>query len=297
MRQSVISWREHRYLKVALVLALISIGLYVSQNFQPAQPPNGGTWQGYVLGTLGVLLIVWLAFLGVRKRRYSSNVGTVQGWTSAHVYLGTALLLIGTLHCAAQFGWNVHTLAYALMCLVIFSGFYGLYAYLHMPGQIASNSGELTRDCWLSELEDLDDEIRDLAARCDAILQGKVLSALEYTRLGGSVLQQLSAIDHSKVMMPPDDTGKVGKIVPNRDQGVIINTLSERIPNTNKQLEAEILNQLLSLFGRRQFVLATLRRDIQLKGLVRFWLFFHIPLTAALLVALFVHILTVFIYW
>jgi hypothetical protein len=297
MRQSLISWREHRYLKLALVLGLISIGLYVSQGFQQSQPANGGTWQGYILGTVGVGLIVWLSFLGVRKRRYASTMGTVQGWTSAHVYLGTVLLLIGTLHCAAQFGWNVHTLAYVLMCMVIFSGFYGLYAYMHLPGQIAANSGELTRDCWLSELSDLDGEITELAARCDAILQGKVLGALELTRVGGSVLQQLSAIDHSKVLMPPDKGGTVGKIVPNRDQNVIINTLSERIPNAGKQAEAEVLNQLLSLFGRRQFVLTTLRRDVQLKGLVKFWLFLHIPLTAALLVALFIHVLSVFIYW
>ena len=44
-----------------------------------SQPPNGGTWQGYVLGTIGALLIVWLTLLGVRKRRYSSTLGTRAG--------------------------------------------------------------------------------------------------------------------------------------------------------------------------------------------------------------------------
>ena len=77
----------------------------------------------------------------------------------------------------------------------------------------------------------------------------------------------------------------------------MINTLSRRIPDAGKQSEAEVLNQLLTLFGRRQFILGTLRRDIQLKGLLKIWLYLHIPLTVALLVALLIHILSVFIYW
>ena len=63
--------------------------------------------------------------LGVRKRRYRSGTGSLQGWTSAHVYIGTSLLVIVTLHTAFEFGWNVHTAAYALMVLVIDSGFIG----------------------------------------------------------------------------------------------------------------------------------------------------------------------------
>ena len=69
---------------------------------QPAVKPYGGTWLGYTLGSIGALLVLWLMWFGVRKRRYSSNAGTVQGWLSAHVYLGTSLLVIATLHT----GWK-----------------------------------------------------------------------------------------------------------------------------------------------------------------------------------------------
>ncbi|MBE9540524.1 MAG: hypothetical protein IMF06_15685 [Proteobacteria bacterium] len=296
MRESLLTWRRHRYLKWAVVVAALSVLLYASQSATGAQPPNGGTWQGYVLGTLGALLIVWLSFLGVRKRRYNSTSGTVQGWTSAHIYLGTILLLVATLHCAAQFGMNVHTLAYVLMCLVVFSGFFGLYAYMHLPRRVASNSTELTRAQWLEEMTSLDKRIRDMAARCEAILQAMALSALELTSLGGSLRRQLSARDYSRVVLPSEEGGE-GKPVSNRDQVVMIDTLSRRIPNAQRQSEAEVLNELLALFGRRQFVLSTLRRDIRLKGLMKIWLFVHIPMTVALLTALSVHILSVFIYW
>ena len=296
MNESLLSWRAHRYLKWALLLSVLGIVLYASQGVVDAQPPNGGTWQGYVLGSMGALLIVWLGLLGVRKRRYASNMGTVQGWTSAHVYLGTALLLVATLHCAAQFGWNVHTLAYVLMCLVILSGLFGLYTYMHYPRRIAANSTELAREAWLAEISGLDKQIRDNAGRCDATLQGMALSALELTSLGGSGMRQLSARDYSQLVLPAEEQGQ-GKPVANRDQVVIIDILSRRIPDAHRQSEAEVLNELLALFGRRQFILRTLRRDIQLKALMKAWLYIHIPLTVALLVALLIHILSVFIYW
>src|SRR5690606_26863040 len=100
IHRNVLLYARGRYLWWSLALTLACVVLYFTQG--DAQPPNGGTWQGYVLGTLGALLIVWLLALGIRKRRYSSTLGTVQGWTSAHVYLGSALLVIGTLHSGLQ---------------------------------------------------------------------------------------------------------------------------------------------------------------------------------------------------
>lgn len=292
MHTSLIAWRGYRYGKWALAAAVVAVALYISQGGSSAQPPNGGTWQGYVLGSAGALLILWLSLLGIRKRRYSSTLGTVQGWTSAHVYLGAVLLLVATLHSAAQVGWNVHTLAYVLMCLVIVSGFYGLYVYMHLPGRLAGNNAGRDRSTWLEELAALDESIRDKVDGCDAELQGMALSALDLTRLGGSAWQQLSARDHSRIQLPGP-----GKPVPNREQELIIQALTRRIPDARKQSEAEVLNELLALFGRRQVILHLLRRDIRLRGLLRVWLFVHIPLTAALLVALSIHIFSVFIYW
>lgn len=291
MRESILVWRRQRYLKVALLISVASIILYISQVGSSTQPANGGTWQGYVLGITGALLIVWLALLGIRKRSYHSSVGTVQGWTSAHVYLGTTLLLIATLHCAAQFGWNVHTLAYGLMCLVIFSGFYGLYVYLHLPGVMADNRRTKNSDLWRSELKTVDDEIRTVSQGCDAEVQALALSALEMTRLGGSPWQTLTGSDRSRIAATD------GAYLNNAEQSTMIAALVARIPDSRRQSEADGLNRLLALFGRRQVVLHTLRKDLQLRALVKIWLYFHIPLTMALLVALLIHVFSVLIYW
>ena len=51
-------------------------------------------------------------------------------------------LIIATLHAGFQVGWNLHTLAYVLMVIVIFSGFFGLYNYLQSSGPLISKNRE-----------------------------------------------------------------------------------------------------------------------------------------------------------
>ena len=123
--RSVLEYRHFRYLKVALVLSLGAGVAYWWHD--PPVKPYGGTWLGYSLGTVGALLIVWLMLFGVRKRRYAGGRNVLRGWLSAHVYLGTALILVALLHCGFQFGWNLHTLALVLMLAVIFSGFFMMF--------------------------------------------------------------------------------------------------------------------------------------------------------------------------
>ena len=168
---------------------------------------SGGTWQGYLLGSVGALIILWLALLAIRKRRYASRLGSLRGWTSAHVYLGCALLIVATLHCAFQFGWNVHTLAYALMCLVIGSGLVGLYQYLHVPKLIAENLQGSSRARLFAELLDLDKQIRRVVEGCAPPVHAAVGSSIEKTTIGGGVWAQLFGRDRSMFLVLPEKTG------------------------------------------------------------------------------------------
>ena len=158
----ILEYRAARYLWIAIALIAICIGIYLSQS-DAEQPANGGTWQGYTTGTLGALLILWLSLLGVRKRRYRSRIGSVAGWTSAHVYLGTSVIVIGTLHSAGQLGWNIHTIAYVLMCAVVISGFFGIYYYMSLPDKSLLNRGGRSRQALFKELHELDMEGRKAA--------------------------------------------------------------------------------------------------------------------------------------
>ena len=131
MKENVLNISNNLFFKWALGLSLLSIALYILDD--PRVAPNGGTWLGYTLGTIGALTIVFLTLFGVRKRSYRSNLGDLKYWLSAHVWLGLALVVIATLHTGFQFGWNVHTLAYVLTMLVVFSGIWGVYMYLRFP--------------------------------------------------------------------------------------------------------------------------------------------------------------------
>ncbi|MBY6203786.1 hypothetical protein [Halomonas denitrificans] len=294
MFRNLLQYRDRRYFKVAVVLVVAAIALYLTQDGD--LPPNGGSWQGYTLGAAGAVLIVWLSLLGIRKRSYRSTLGTVEGWTSAHVYLGAALLVVATLHCAFQFGLNVHTLFYALMVGVIVSGFYGLFVYMSYPRRLARTRSGRRRKDWLAEFNALDEKIRDLARRCDGHTFAVVDSALDRTRLGGGVVAQLDGRDRSLVL-DPDRDGDASTLVANRDQEAVIDYLAASVPRAGKREEALVLQDLLALFGRRRSVLRRLRHDIRLQGWLRIWLYVHVPLTVAMLAALLVHVLSVFLYW
>src|SRR5580704_13547477 len=107
MHESILVYRRLRYLKWSLALTGVCGAAYVLH--RPLGPPNGGTWLGYTLGVVAAGVMVWLAWLGIKKRHYGAGRMSLQEWLSAHVYFGMALALIAALHAGFRFGINIHT--------------------------------------------------------------------------------------------------------------------------------------------------------------------------------------------
>lgn len=288
----ILEFRKSRYFWWASILVIICLVIYLTQD--SSTPPNGGTWQGYTTGTIGALLILWLSLLGIRKRRYKSRIGSVAGWTSAHVYLGAAVAIIGTLHSAGQLGWNIHTLPYVLMIIVVLSGFFGLYYYIALPQKALRNRSGLSRDQLFAELFELDEQGKEVATKCSADISLAASTAIERTGIGGGVLAQLLRSDNSKMKIVD---GGAQKLVENKDQARVLEIIANQIPSAEKRSEVEPLRELLSIMSRRQAVIRRIVRDIQLQGILRIWLYIHIPITIALLVSLVTHIVATFLYW
>jgi hypothetical protein len=273
---SILEYARFRWFKIAVAISLVAAAAYLWH--EPPVKPYGGTWLGYALGTVGALLILWLTYFGVRKRRYRSNVGTVQGWLSAHVYLGAALIVIVTLHTGFEVGWNVHTLAYVLMLAVIFSGFYGVVIYLRVPREMTENMGEETLESLLLHIGDLDRAMREKGLSLPDRLYALVERSVSGGRLGGSFWRLLSGRD------PQCPTAAAVREWP---------AVAKSLTGEASKIDKEVYGLLL----QKNQVLERARRDLRHKAILDLWLYFHVPLAFMLLAALTAHVVSVFIYW
>jgi hypothetical protein len=292
MHESMLAYRNKRYLWLSLVVAVIAVFAYWIDD--PQEPANGGTLLGYALGTAGLLLILLLTWFGIRKRRYKSTLGSVQGWLSAHIYLGGALLVVVLLHTGFQFGWNVHTLAFVLMLLVIVSGLYGVYAYTKYPCMLSENRGNATRAELLDQLEDIDSRSRRIASRLTDEYSELVTSGISRTQLGTSLWARLRGRDESQVVLRQ---GGESKVVANAGQEAALDWLADRQSRSADRDEAATIGELSALLRNKRRLLNQLNSELKIQAILEIWLYAHVPLTAGLLVALLVHVLAVFIYW
>ncbi len=266
MHHSFLVYRHFRYLKWAAALTVTCIGIYWWH--EPAVLPNGGSWVGYGLGTLGAVLILWLTWFGIRKRSYASTQGTVHGWLSAHVYFGLALVVVATLHTGFQFGWNVHTLAYALMLLVVCSGVVGVILYRWCPRLMSAALRGSSRRELLEEI---------------AAGTASVLTLAD--EIGGEV--------HERVLLELDPSRATVKATTEAFNRYLVSLLA----GADHAVDANALRALLAQIEYRALLLQRLQREARLKRLLDVWLLIHVPASIALLVALFIHIVAVFAYW
>ena len=273
--RTILEYRDYRYLKLAMLVVVAVIFAYGWYKYPLGH--YGGTPLGYTLGTIAALLIFWLMWLGVQKRRYRTT-GDVKGWLSAHIYLGTSLIVIATLHAAFQVGWNVHTLAYVLMMVVIASGFYGVYTYLRFPSLMTENLAEDTLESLTLKIADIDREARRLALGMSDEVNRAVLASIQETRIGGGVYAQL----RERVSKCP--TSAAVKLIKARAASV-------------KGEDARKHQDLYGMMLRKERLVGRARTDIRYKAIMDMWLFFHVPLSVALVAALVAHIVAVFFYW
>lgn len=269
---SFLKHKRYRWLWIAVLLCIVTGLGYALIDQEPR--PNGGSWYGYTLGTIGLGLIVWLSLLGIRKRKITAGNWSLKAWTSAHVYLGLALIVVGTLHTGFQIGWNVHTLAYFLMLLVIASGIYGVIVYATLPTTLSSNRNEMTRGEMIEALTAIDRQLESAAQPLGRQQSDLVIRALEQNVFYGGAWGRLTGT------YPGCATNRALAGFPAAAGGA--DAASERVR---------------SLLEKRAEQLAQIRRQLRIRALLEIWLFIHIPATIALLAALFAHVVSVFYYW
>lgn len=258
--------KSFRWAKVSVLFCAAAIALYALVDVPGRH--YGGTAPGYLLGTVSVLLILWLTMLGVRKRAMTRGRWSLKGWTSAHVWLGLSLVVLATLHSGFRFGLDVHTLAWALMVLVILSGVYGIVVYAALPPALGDSRGELTRPQMIDALAKLDAQLEAAAQPLSLADAAVVRRALAEDPFAAGVLRRLSGSEAGSA------TRRAAVSLGAKGETAVVATLE-----------------------RKALALAQIRRHLRVRALLEIWLYVHVPLTFALIAALAAHILSVFFYW
>jgi hypothetical protein len=267
-------YRSGRWAKLSALLLLVAVAAYLYSD--PAPERRGDTVVGYALGIVSAALIVWLLWFGVRKRRYVPGGAPLRGWLSAHVWLGLTLLLLVPIHCAFIFGWNVHTLAYVLMALVIVSGMVGVYFYEALPGRMTENRPGVMMKALLDQVAEIDRTCRELAQGLPNEFANAVTLSVEETWYGGGVLTQLRGSSRG-------GTARALEIVAKQSAAV-------------QGASAISVAKLGAELKRKHRVVEQIRGDIRMKGLLDLWLVVHVPLAIATAFAVLVHVFVV-LYW
>jgi hypothetical protein len=224
-------------------------------------------------------MILWLAYLGIQKRSVAAGNWTLKGWVSAHMYLGLSLLVLVTLHAGFKFDLNVHTLAYALMVIVILSGLAGVWLYATLPRALSANRGEVTQRQMIEEIFTLDRQLRETGQPLSGPAASAIRLSVERTVIAGGLITRLSGLRPGCA---------------NRRALVRIRRQMKR---ARKDTAPEALIVVEGLLAQKAAVLVILRRHIQIRSQLEIWLKIHVPATVALLMALAAHIYSVFFYW
>jgi hypothetical protein len=203
---------------------------------------------------------------------------SLKGWTSAHIYLGLSLIVIATLHTGFQLGWNVHSLAYGLMMLVILSGVYGIAVYHALPRKLGNSRSEMTRPQMIDAVQKIDRQLQLAAQPLAHQDTGIVLQSLDQDVFGAGLFRRLAGS------------------YPNCRTGRALREMRRRLASASGE-QADAIETVVGLLERKAAALARIRNHLRVKARLEIWLYVHVPLTFALLAALLAHIVSVFFYW
>ena len=275
MSNSVWGYRKNRYAKIATTLVAVALVAFVVHG--PASGRNGGTWVGYAIGTMAAGLTGWLAWYGIRKRRYGKHPLPLAEILSAHVNFGIAAFLLATLHAGFEFGLNFHFISYGLLLAISISGFCGVLLYAYVPTAMTDNAkGRSTTDM-IEEIAEINRDARRTGAELDDDINRLTRRSVQYTQIGGGVWRLLSG--HYK----------------ERHTEEALEGVREQAEHFTAA-EAEAGRRLVTLLARKLEAVDRLRRHIRYEAWMDIWLYLHIPMTFAYLIALVGHILFVFYY-
>jgi hypothetical protein len=280
MYENFLAYRRYFWGKLTLATTLVLVVSYVL--YSQRVSPNGATLVGLLYGMLSFLAILLLMYYGMRKRSYTAKHWPLRAWLSFHVYIGTMTLILVPLHAGFKFGFDIHTLAYVLLAIVVVSGIVGAALYLLLPRRFEAFGEELTYPLGHST----DDELRKIIRQMRALAadksqefadacQAEIDYGIPKRHIGWGLLWRRSATAAAVATQIEAFRGYL-----------------QHIP----EAEHEAFHSVARLATQKRDLEHRMVAQMRLQNLLEAWLYFHLPVSIVMLVVVIIHILVVFYY-
>src|SRR5262249_50582553 len=118
--------------------------------------PGGSSLPGFILGTIGGLIILFEFLLWFRKKVRVWRIGRAQVWMRAHIWLGLLCVPLLLYHSGFRLGGVLSTPLMILLLVVIASGVWGLALQQLLPRRMLD---ELPAETIYSQIEALAEQV------------------------------------------------------------------------------------------------------------------------------------------
>jgi hypothetical protein len=216
-------------------------------------------------GLLLFLLVLGLALFNARKKLPFLPLMKAATWLQVHIYAGWFCLFVFLLHIRFQIprGPMEATLA-VIFCLVVFSGFFGLYISRSFPSRMVNSGEALLYERIPAYRLRLQRDVEDLVRKAEAETESSTLADFYVQRLRGFFAR-----------VPPATYALVS--AEHRLQALLaeMNALDRYLSAQEKAIASDI----------RDWIETKQNLDFQYAAqrLLKLWLFVHIPLTYSLI--------------
>ena len=211
----------------------------------------GATWMTmrWLTGLVGLGGIAVVMTYPLRKQVYRRRAGALRYWLLAHSYIGVLAGVILMMHSGKHMGGWLTTLLFVAFEVVIFSGLYGIAAYLIAPRIMTSIEGEpLLIEDLIGRRKELNEELHEIFSKSEGWLRDEIEEhVIKRYRRFGFLVRQIVTRESLKTLLAEarhEFKDKTTRTATNDERDVLLDAVQTAV--TLRRVEALIfLHQVL----------------------------------------------------
>lgn len=309
---------HRKWFLLFLLGSVASIAWYAIASRGASNWPSGASAPGLTFGIVAGLLILFEFFLWPRKTLFRVwRIGRTQSWMRAHIWLGLLTVPLIALHSWRELGGPLTVALVWLFGIAIVSGIWGLVLQQFLPRAMLT---EVPAETIYTQIGFVVDEFHEEARKQVSRICGELPAANGARRSAAATRRENStvvgvesavAVIEPRQEAPGASAANIA-LLANAFTTVIEPYLSANSPSSSAlanearsaiffrglrdQLPTEIhptINRLETYCDRRRQFAAQARLHFWLHN----WLWVHLPLSAALVVLMLVHVFVAVKFW